>query len=965
MGGSTISNEQQRIGGFQVQSSVYGLGLSLVWGTHRIPVNLIYYADFTAIPHTTTTESGGKGGGVTQSDTTYSYTATVMMSVCQGPIIDIPNVWVDKAKVVFANTGLSVFLGGLGQATWSFLTTNHSTEAIGYSGLAYLAKSAYPLSDSATLPQHSAEVVATIHDGPNTQDANPASVITDVLSNTRYGVGWDAASLGVLTSYSNYCVAANLQISPALVEQVEARQFLEDIAISTNSAWVTSDGKIKIVPYADQPVTGNSVTYTPNMTPLYNLTDDDYLSSENDPVICERKTNVDAFNHVQVEYKDRANDYNIAIAEAKDAANIERFGLRTKSVVKMHMVCESTVAQQVAQSILQRELYVRNVYKAKLGLRYALLEPMDLVAMDDVGLGMSDELVRVISVEESEDGDFDFEFEEVPTGIHTPALYQLQDPLGYTPDYNIVPGNVDSPIFFEPPIELASDILEVCIGVTGTSANWGGCDIWVSLDGATYKRIGTVNGRARYGSLAASLPAATVGVDSVNTLAVSLDGLGGQLLSGAAVDMQNYSTLVYVDGEYLSYQTATFVTTNRYNLTTLNRGAYDSPSGLHASGTGWARVDEAIFHFPLELNYIGKQLFFKFTSVNIYGGAPQSLADVLPYTYTVTGAFANLPPPVVDTFLFSQQADGTRQFAWNWTATPIPKDLLGYKLRYFVGSTSNWNVMTDMHVGFVPQSPFESNQLSGGTYTFAIKTVDKLGNLSTNAKFVTGTLGDPRLGGILFGVFPNEIGWPGTLTNCFRDGTILSADGDAWSVRTAWSTWTTWNLTPKSPIQYDHTVIDLGASVPFTPLISATGVGTIAVTMATSTDNITYGAYAAPSLTPLAARYIKVRVVSTGSNPTIETLSVLIDGNEKFDHKEDLNTATLTGLQRIAVGDVRLPLTKTYVAIQRVNVVLQNTGGGWSWEVVDKATANGPRVKIYNASNTLADAVIDYEIVGV
>lgn len=968
MGGeTTISNEQPRIAGFQIQTSVYGMTLTLAWGTARLTGNLIDYDDFKAIPHTTTTSSGGKGGGdVVQKDTSYTYEATVMMGICQGPITSIVNVWVDKSKRAWSasNQPFILFTGALGQAAWSFMTTNHASKAIGYSGLANVTRAAYPLSTDATLPMHSFEVQTPFR-YTTFKDAEPSTVIVDALTNARYGVGWDPANIGTLTPYANYCIAAGLFISPVLSEQVEARQFLEDIALATNAAWVPSDGKIKIVPYADKPVTGNSVTYTPNMTPLYNLTDDDYLSSEEDPVKCERKTNVDAFNHVQVEYKDRSNDYNIAIAEAKDSASIERFGLRTKAVTKMHMLCEQTIAQYVSESIKQRELYVRNKYKAKLGLRYALLEPMDLVSMDDAGLGMADDLVRVISVEENDDGEFDFEFEEVPTGVHTPALYQLQDPLGYTPDYNVAPNNVDSPIFFEPPIELAADLLEVWIGVTGTSINWGGCDIWISLDGTTYRRIGSVRGGARYGSLAASLPADTIGVDLTNTLAVSLDGLGGQLLSGSAADVQNLSTLMYVDGEYMAYQTATFVSTNRYNLTTINRGAYDSAPVAHAAGAGWARVDDAIFRAPLELNYVGKQLYFKFTSFNIYGGAPQSLADVSPFVYTVTGVFANLPPPVVDSFLFSQQADGTRQFTWAWTVTPVPKDLLGYKLRYFVGSTGNWDLMTDMHVGFVAQSPFESNQLGGGTYTFAIKTVDKLGNLSASAKFVTGTLGDPRLGGVLLGVFPNEIGWPGTKTSCFLDGTILSADGDPWSSRTAFSTWATWNQVPKSPIQYDHPTIDLGVSVPFTPLITATGTGAVVITVATSTDNITFSGYAAPSATPITKRAIKVRVVATGSNPTINTCGILIDGNEKTDHREDLLTSTLTGLNRIGVGDIRLPLTKSYVSIQRIAVVLQNTGAGWSWELIDKATANGPRIKIYNGANALADATIDYEIVGV
>ena len=153
--------------------------------------------------------------------------------------------------------------------------------------------------------------------------------------------------------------------------------------------------------------------------------------------------------------------------------------------------------------------------------------------------------------------------------------------------------------------------------------------------------------------------------------------------------------------------------------------------------------------------------------------------------------------------------------------------------------------------------------------------------------------------------------------------------------------------------------------MPFTPLITATGTGTLTITIATSTDNITYSTYAAPPATPITKRYIKVRVSCAGTNASIDTLAILLDGNEKTDSIQDLLTSTLTGLNRIAVGDIRLPLTKTYLAITQVRVTLQNTGAGWSWELIDKAVANGPRIKIYNSVNLLADATIDAEIIGV
>ena len=73
-GGGTVSTADTRIGSLAISQSTYGIAIPVVFGTARIAGNMIDYIDFTAIPHTTTTHSGGKGGGgVTSSHTTYTY----------------------------------------------------------------------------------------------------------------------------------------------------------------------------------------------------------------------------------------------------------------------------------------------------------------------------------------------------------------------------------------------------------------------------------------------------------------------------------------------------------------------------------------------------------------------------------------------------------------------------------------------------------------------------------------------------------------------------------------------------------------------------------------------------------------------------------------------------------------------------------------------------------------------------
>jgi hypothetical protein len=675
-GGGTISTSEPRLGALRVQQSSYGLAMPIVYGRTRISGNLVWYGDFTAIAHTTTTTSGGKGGGggVSQQNTTYTYEAAVLLALCEGPVGGIVSVWQGKSRFDgIAQLALTLASGTPGQPTWGHLSSQHPTQALGYSSTALLYSANFALTANAEVDNHTFEVDAKLQFGGGVVDAEPSAIVQDLLTNAQYGAAFPAGSLGDLSSYANYCRAMGLFISPALTQQQEAREHIKTITDMTNSACVWSEGQLKIIPYGDEAITGNGATYTPNLTPIYDLTDDDFIvgGDGEDPVKCRRRTPADAFNQVQVEYLNRANGYNLEIVEAKDQANIERFGLRPRDPIKMHGICEAAVARRAAQLQLQRSLYVRNEYEFRLGWRYVLLEPMDLVTLTDAGLGLDRTPVRITSVEEDADGVLSFLAEDYPFGIASATLYPAQSGAGFAADYNAVPGNVAAPVFFEPPIEMATATgLEVWCAVSGQAGSvgglWGGCNVWASLDGDNYKQVGTVRGGARYGTTTAALAA------NGTSVPVALVGRGGQMLSGTAQDAQFLNTLCWVGtpagGEFVAHTTATLTAPGAYTLGGLVRGAYTTPVVAHAAGQQFVRVDDAICKGdPLDVAMIGQPVYFKFCSFNAYGGGTQTLAEVQAYAYTPTGSMLKLPPSNVVDLSITIESNGVRV---RWSACP-------------------------------------------------------------------------------------------------------------------------------------------------------------------------------------------------------------------------------------------------------------------------------------------------------
>jgi len=95
----------------------------------------------------------------------------------------------------------------------------------------------------------------------------------------------------------------------------------------------------------------------------------------------------DAYNCFRLEFADCTVLYNANIAEARDQASIEQFGLRVASQISAHEYTQSVVANTAVNLICQRSVNIRNTYTFKLSWEYFLLEPMDLVTLSESRTG--------------------------------------------------------------------------------------------------------------------------------------------------------------------------------------------------------------------------------------------------------------------------------------------------------------------------------------------------------------------------------------------------------------------------------------------------------------------------------------------------------------------------------------------------------------------------------------------------
>jgi hypothetical protein len=292
------------------------------------------------------------------------------------------------------------------------------------------------------------------------------------------------------------------------------------------------------------------------------------------------------------------------------------------------------------QLILQRGLYIRNTFVFKLSMEFCLLDPMDLVTLTDPALGLNKTVVRIVDIEEDSDGAMTVTAEEFPQGVATAALYPTQGKSNGVPDSSVAPQPVNTPLILEPPPGLTGNVAQLWLGASSQNGdpNWGGCVVWASLDGNSYAQIARIGSPARQGAVLSPLPAfLETNPDTSDTLAVDLTESGGALSSTSSASAAAGVTLCYVDGEYVSYTTATLTAANTYALSGLYRGLAGTSTSAHASGATFCLLDSAILQYDVTASQIGRTIYLKFQSFNIFGSGVQDLSTCAAYPYTIQG----------------------------------------------------------------------------------------------------------------------------------------------------------------------------------------------------------------------------------------------------------------------------------------------------------------------------------------
>ena len=733
--GRTTTTRANKISEFTVNTAEYGAVVPEIIGTVRTAGNVIYYDDFTAHEHRET-HKAGKGGRSKQVSITYTYNVAVILGLCEGPVSGIGKVWIGKNVHNYPadDIQLTLFDGKENQQPWAYTQSKHPDKALPYPGLAYMA-GVIDLGDSGSMPSYNFEVKGRLLETGDGIDVNPADYIRYVLDK----IGKKDIQIIGLDNYRKYCKEADLLISSPPDEDAKAaREVVNEIAKLTNAYVFWSNDKLKIVPLADRPVG----SWAPDKTGITDLTSDDFLPQSGGALVTyKRKDSSAIYNQFPVEFINRANGYEKESVSYEFTEDIKNYGVRAASVTNAHYVYTKERAVKIAEQLARNNKYERTQYTFKLDWSLCRLEVGDLVRLTDENSGIYEQVAVINGITEGTDGCLTVTAISRAPGDYPAAKYNVHANDRPYIDYNKTASDT-VPVIFQPPADLTADGLELWIAAKGKADGWGGCTVYVSDDNTNYRTVGQIAGSARCGKLMQPLspmPNLITGNQAIVTC-------NDQLLSGTLQDAERKNTLCWIDGECVSYMAATLQASGAWLLSGLIRGQCDTTVRMHAKDTDFVRLDNSVFKVPFTKEDIGKKIYLKFCSYNIFGAGQQDLSEVKAYEYTLQKYYI---PPVTNITAYNryrQLADGVSRYdiVVKWT----PPELQSYLQGDVWYKTSNGQSVSIAKMADVPVSEigFQGEWTFGGsgkdqvvlpqaivgdTYLIAVCTKDEWGEVTS------------------------------------------------------------------------------------------------------------------------------------------------------------------------------------------------------------------------------------------
>lgn len=538
--------EGGRLKDLTVQTSAYGAPISRVYGTMRLPGNVVWSSGLKETRTEKTEGGGGKGGEQKVTTVTFSYSASFAVTLSGREISDVGRIWAD-GKLLRDSAGRLAVGGALRiYKGTDFQKADPLIEALegqsnvnGFRSLAYVVFDDLELGEYANrIPNLTFEVIA---------DAGGeillSSIISDICELARVPTH-DTSDLAQMVG--GYMIPGPMKSRSAIEELAQIYHF--DVVEQENSLLFRTLNRV------------------PDVTII---SDDLALSAENsgpaDKIILTRTQDMELPGEVSLSFIDPDRDYQTGHQRARR--------LNVTSNIVRHRAYPLIISSDQAKSVSEVQLDLawsgRETVRFALPHKYADLMPGDIVTLP-IGATPQDFLLQ-----ETETGLQGLNCLAVKFSRYSLARNSFAD-SGTVPAQVVEPLAASQPLLLDMPTITGENAISPVLfwSVAASAGKWNGAGLFISRDNdQTYSQLDfsatdVVSGFTE--NILADGP--TAYWDEANEPLIRLDNPNHSLSGETTEAVLNGANVAWIGGEIIQFQQAVLEGNGSYRLSGLLRG---------------------------------------------------------------------------------------------------------------------------------------------------------------------------------------------------------------------------------------------------------------------------------------------------------------------------------------------------------------------------------------------------------
>lgn len=180
MGGGSETVETGKLDRMRIMGASEGAALPRVFGRTRVAGNVIWTSNYRET--SSTTEAGGKGAPKGPTVTSYAYSISMAVALCEGEISRVGRIWADGNIIAKDDLNIHVYTGAADQQPDPLMASIEGADNVpAYRGVAYVVFEDLPLADFGNrVPQFTFEVVRRAQPEGLNEETSLADVVQGV-----------------------------------------------------------------------------------------------------------------------------------------------------------------------------------------------------------------------------------------------------------------------------------------------------------------------------------------------------------------------------------------------------------------------------------------------------------------------------------------------------------------------------------------------------------------------------------------------------------------------------------------------------------------------------------------------------------------------------------------------------------------------------------------------------------------